>query len=39
MNIRNRFEQAVAALMYGMALAIVGYGTLAMCAPATRMIA
>jgi hypothetical protein len=39
MNIRNRFEQAIAALMYVAALMIVGYGTLAMCAPAIQMIA
>ena len=39
MNIRNRFEQAIGALMYVTALVIVGYGTLMMCVPATRMIA
>ena len=39
MNIRQSFEQAMVALMYGAALVILGYGTLLMCVPVTGMIA
>jgi hypothetical protein len=39
MNIRNTFEQVIAALTYGAALAILGCGTLLMCLPGVGMVA
>lgn len=39
MNIRQSFEQAMVALMYGAALMILGCGTLLMCLPTIGMVA
>jgi hypothetical protein len=39
MNVRESFEQAMAALIYGMALVIFGGGTFLMCLPVGGPIA
>jgi len=39
MNIRKRFEQTMAALIYATALVVVGGGTILMCLPNSGSIA